>query len=528
MARELVRSVVAFAIAVALLTFYGGRVCPLIDSLGFGRLASILAFCFGVGLAFKAAALAAFKPHERRMGPWSFFGIDLAIWISVAIVFAAFDFFVWKFPFWTSGMKMAVGASALGFYASAFEALRRERALIEMVAAGKTDRFEAGPALNTAQRFFAFTSASLVLMSCVLLLLLYKDLVMEEIPIELSSETASCRIEPPFPTPGMAKETPAVIDAPAYAPPAHAHASMAWARAIFKEVLFVLGVLLLGTIVVTRQYAANLRRMFELEQQALDAVKSGRFDVAVPVISRDEFGEIADGTNGMIAGLREKEKIRSVLGKVVSPVVAKRILETGAMIGGDTAEATVLFTDLRDYTALSEKVTPQQLVTMLNEYFTMVNRLVEKHGGFVNKFIGDAVMAIYGLDTLEGCSEQAMRTALDVREGLLALNASFEKRGLPTIANGIGIHHGTLVAGVIGAEERVEFTVIGDTVNTAARLESLTKELNSFVAVSDAVYARLSDGIRAKMEPAGEHPLKGKAGKTKVYGLGEATRLSRA
>jgi adenylate cyclase len=283
-----------------------------------------------------------------------------------------------------------------------------------------------------------------------------------------------------------------------------------------------------GTFLVTAKYAGNLRRMFELEQGALDAVKAGRFDVRVPVISTDEFSRIADGTNDMIVGLKEKEQYRTILGKVVSGPVAKRIVERGLKLGGgETVEATVLFTDLRDYTALSEKVSPQQLVAILNEYFTMVNAVVEKNGGFVNKFIGDSVMAVYGLDQPEGSCEAAVRTALDVRHALLDLNKSFEARGLPAIANGIGVHHGPMVAGVIGAEERVEFTVIGDTVNTAARLESLTKSLQSFMAISKNVYERIPAMTQRLLESLGEHPLKGKSEKLAVYGLSEAARPSR-
>jgi len=595
-ARELIRSLLAYAVAVAILTFYGGRVCPLIDSLGLGRLAGILAGCFAAGAVLKLAAIAVMKPHERRMSPWTFFFADLVIWVSVAIVFAAFDALVWKFPFWTSGMKMAIGTLAIGFYASAFDALRRERELIELVAAGSVERFVAGPPLNTAQRFFSFTAGSLLLMSGVLLLLLYKDLVMEQIPIVVTGNASAAAVEVTAEPTATPTDKQAMMDAAARkkammeaaaaaaaeptATPTDKQAMMdaaarkkammeaaaaaaeptvtptdkqammdaaarkkammeaavtrtqlvmaprEWSGAIFREVLFVLGVLLAGTLLVTRQYASNLRRMFELEQRALDAVKGGRFDVTVPVVSRDEFSDIADGTNAMIAGLREKEKFRSILGKVVSPTVAKRILESGGMLGGDTVEATILFTDLRDYTALSEKVTPQQLVTMLNEYFNLVNRIVEKNGGFVNKFIGDAVMAIYGLDTLEGSCDAAFATALEVQAALVGLNESFVARGLPAIENGIGIHHGTVIAGVIGAEERVEFTVIGDTVNTAARLESLTKSLSSFAAVSNVVFDRIPATRRGKLSPVGEHQLKGKAEKTLVYGLLE-TRVTR-
>ena len=556
MTRELVRCLVAYVVAIALLTFYGGRVCPLIDSLGLGRLAAILAGCFAVGLAMKAMLLMWLRPQDRdgRSSPWSFFAFDLGHWVAIAVVFAVLDWFVFGFPFWTSGMKMAVGTFALGFYASAFDALQHERELIELAAKGDIGRSVAGPPLNTAQRFFWFTAGTLVVMSGVLLLLLYKDLVMEEIPFEttravqesapaddsVAKKKAMMAAAAPTPEDPMAAKKAMMLAAAAAASqtpedplaakkamPARAHTQKEWVWAIFKEVLFVLAILIAGTIVVTRQYASNLRRMFELEQLALDAVKGGRFDVRVPVVSRDEFSEIADGTNGMIEGLREKEKYRSILGMVVSPTVAKRILAREGMLGGDSVTATILFSDLRDYTSVSEKLSPERMVTLLNEYFTMVNRVIEKNGGFVNKYIGDAVMAIFGLDEPAGSCEQAVRAALEIRVELLVLNKRLAERGFPMIENGIGIHHGPVIAGVIGAKERVEFTVIGDTVNTASRLESLTKNLSSFVATSRAVYDAVSEETRRKMEPAGEHVLKGKADKFPVYGMSEASRPSR-
>ena len=513
--RTFPRLFASHAVAILLLTLYGARVCPLIESLGFWQLAGILLACFSVGIAVKIAAVFRFRPHDvaAGVGPWRFVPLDVAIWVGVAVLFSVCNWLFWGFPFWTSGMKMAVGTATLGFFASVSDALAREHFLLDLAERGEMSRFSSGNPLRMATRFRIFVFTSIVLMASILSLLLYKDLVME--PAQQAARLAQSRdaVE--------AADAKAAMMAKAAAPEA-ADTIVVPRRlfnGIFGEVLFVIGVILGCTAIVTQQYGTNLRRMFDLELRALRQVREGNLAVNVPVISRDELAEIADGTNGMIAGLREKEQIRNTFGKYVSPAIAKAILgDGGARLGGEQREATILFTDLRDYTTLSEKVSPEQMVALLNEYFSMVVQVIDRHGGFVNKFIGDAAMAVFGLDGSPASCDAAVRAALEIRERLVVLNQTFLAKGWPEIANGIGIHHGVLIAGNIGSAERLEYTVIGDTVNTASRLESLTKSLGSFVAVSSVVHARLSPDVARALAPRGEHQLKGKAAATTVYG----------
>jgi adenylate cyclase len=240
----------------------------------------------------------------------------------------------------------------------------------------------------------------------------------------------------------------------------------------------------------------------------------------VPVISHDEFGIIANQTNQMIVNLKQKERIEKALGKYMSPTVANAILhnEQETQLGGRELNLAILFTDLRDFTPMSEKCSAQEVVSILNDYFTLVVRAVHKHGGVLDKFIGDAAMAVFGLDK-EDDQENAVLAALDIQSNLAGLNEKLSARNLPQIRNGIGIHWGAVIAGNIGSEERLEYTVVGDAVNTSARLENLTKKLPSSVAISEALYARLPPVLQKKFTFLQSHSLKGKTHKVPVYGL---------
>jgi adenylate cyclase len=186
-------------------------------------------------------------------------------------------------------------------------------------------------------------------------------------------------------------------------------------------------------------------------------------------------------------------------------------------LGGRQADVAIMFTDLRNFTPLTERCSPQETVRILNEYFTMVVSAVHRHGGVVDKFIGDAAMAVFGLDGDEEMCDQALRSAFDVHRGLVGLNRDLVSRGLPEVR--LGVHFGAAVAGNIGSEERLEYTVIGDSVNTASRLESLTKELSSPVVVSRDFYNKLCDENKEGLVFVGECDLKGKSSKCPVYGL---------
>ncbi len=178
----------------------------------------------------------------------------------------------------------------------------------------------------------------------------------------------------------------------------------------------------------------------------------------------------------MSAGLAERDRVRDLLGKVVSPEVAAELLRKDVTLGGEEREVTVLFSDLRNFTSMSERLTPQEMLGILNRYFTRMDGIIEKHGGVVDKHMGDGLMALFGAPLANpDDADRAMKAALEMSEALDDLNWKWQKRGLPAIGVGIGINTDVVVAGNMGSETRLNYTVIGDGVNLASRLEGLTK-----------------------------------------------------
>jgi adenylate cyclase len=193
---------------------------------------------------------------------------------------------------------------------------------------------------------------------------------------------------------------------------------------------------------------------------------------------------------------REKARVRRSLERYVSRDLVRELIDHDsdflAQLGGTRKEVAVLFSDLRGFTALSEKADPAVLVSNLNEYLAGMVEIVFRHRGTLDKFIGDAVMAVWGtVDTAsprENCA-RALRTALDMLAAVVALSRAWEARGVPGLYVGIGLHHGPAIFGNIGSELKMEPTVIGDTVNLTSRMESLTKRYHQSLLVSDEVVA---------------------------------------
>jgi len=263
-------------------------------------------------------------------------------------------------------------------------------------------------------------------------------------------------------------------------------------------------------------YRSIARPLAQLGEKMAQVAK-GDYAAKTIVLDDDEIGELKAGFNEMVDGLAERERLKDTFGRYVSVEVAKRLVETGAVsLGGESIEATILFSDIRDFTAMSEDMPPQELVAFLNEYFSYVTGPITAHNGMINKFIGDAVMAVFAPQFgSKDHVDDALRAALGMREKLAELNA----RGGPEIRFGVGLHTGTLVAGNIGTEKRLEYTVIGDTVNVASRIEGQNKDLGSVILVSSAVYERLSTALRAQVraERCDDVKVKGRAQSLVLY-----------
>jgi adenylate cyclase len=199
---------------------------------------------------------------------------------------------------------------------------------------------------------------------------------------------------------------------------------------------------------------------------------------------------------------KELEQLQLSFSRFAPQEIIERIIATGVSTTADHKEVTVLFADLVGFTQLSEGLDPAILVQVLNDYFTRMSRVISDHRGHVSKFIGDGILALFGaLERNPWQVNDATHAALAMQAELRAYNRVLESKGVPGLCAGIGLHHGVAVAGIIGSNELMEFTVIGNTVNVAARVEHLTRIHEADVLVTDAVRAVLDPGFRLRPLP---------------------------
>jgi adenylate cyclase len=249
-------------------------------------------------------------------------------------------------------------------------------------------------------------------------------------------------------------------------------------------------------------------------------IGEGDYQHRVNVNQPDEMGLLAASFNHMSKGLAERDQVRDLLGKVVSPAVAAELLRKDVTLGGEEREVTVLFSDVRNFTTMCEALAPQEALEILNRYFTRMSAIVEAHGGVIDKYVGDAIMALFGAPLASpNDADRAIETALEMCEALDELNAQQQVRRHPAIKVGIGINTDIVIAGNMGSQTRLNYTVIGDGVNLASRLEGLTKtpEYATRIIVSRTTLAKAKG--RYQTRPLGEVAVKGKQKPTEIYAL---------
>lgn len=217
---------------------------------------------------------------------------------------------------------------------------------------------------------------------------------------------------------------------------------------------------------------------------------------------------------------REKKRYRTTLMRYVSPQIVEAMMADRrlAELHNEKRDLSVLFSDVRGFTSISEKIPVDQLVATLNEFLNAMVEVIFRNGGTLDKFVGDCVMAFWGAPLLqENHAELAARAALEMQQALEGLNQRWKQQGRPELKIGVGINSGEVIFGNIGSERRMDFTVIGDNVNLASRLESATKELKASIVISDATYQRIAD--LAEVRELGTIHVKGKDVPIRVYEL---------
>jgi adenylate cyclase len=252
-------------------------------------------------------------------------------------------------------------------------------------------------------------------------------------------------------------------------------------------------------------------------REAVDRIGKGDLDTPVPIRSKDEFCAVGEAMNSMLAGLRERDRVKTTFAHYVSQQVMDSILKSGGgvQLHGTRRRISVLFSDIRGFSTISERLPPEKVVLMLNEYFEAMVEVIFRNGGTLDKFLGDGMMVIFGApEDDEHQEERALRTAIEMQQALVALADRWVSDGVH-LRVGIGINSGPAIVGNIGSSRRMEYTAIGDTVNLAARLETATKDLGVGILLSEYTYNALRGTMRFRQ--MGSVTVKGRTEPVQTY-----------
>jgi adenylate cyclase len=287
--------------------------------------------------------------------------------------------------------------------------------------------------------------------------------------------------------------------------------------------LFILAVGLVAGVITAVLVARAIVGPLHVLQAAMGRVEKNELNTRIVVTTNDELGYLSERFNAMTGGLRQGERLRKLFGLYVSPEVAQAAVETGAGLGGELVTCSVMFSDIRDFTTLTEQMSPGRLVELINRYMTAMVSVIVKHGGVVTRFGGDSILAVFGtpLNPMRDDADRAVRTAIEMRQALAAFNQEQTVARLPTLESGIGIASGPVIAGNVGGKERIEYTVMGDAVNLASRLEDKTKDSGFPILVSGETYQALSAVPGVSARPLTDVQIKGKRDRVTVYALSD-------
>ncbi len=298
-------------------------------------------------------------------------------------------------------------------------------------------------------------------------------------------------------------------------------------RQIIMQNLYLTGVVLLFSILITYFFSKTISKPVRALARATLKIESGDYEPDIRPTTRDELGSLTESFIHMSRGLAERERIKTTFGKFVNKSIAEQALSGKLTLGGVRREATIFFSDIRSFTAISEALSPEQVVEFLNDYMSRMVHCVNETDGVVDKFIGDAIMALWGVPVSKGSPEadalNAVTSALMMRGALIDFNKGRGGEDKPLIKIGCGLNTGPAIAGQIGSEQRMEYTVIGDAVNLASRIEALNKPFGTDILISENTYLLLKDKVI--VEPMSPIKVKGKAQPLQIYAVVNLTGM---
>jgi adenylate cyclase len=299
---------------------------------------------------------------------------------------------------------------------------------------------------------------------------------------------------------------------------ATAHGTLLGVPIEFVE-LGVAGTSLILSVAAALYIGRTIIRPLRSLEASMHRVETGDLEASADMTADDEIGHLAAAFNRMTGGLRREAMVRDLFGQYVSPEVARLAIERRGKLEGEIVECSVLFVDIRRFTALAEVLPPARLIGTLNRYFERMATEVEAEGGIINKFGGDSLLAVFGspLNPIADHARRAVLAALRMRAALAEFNREQAASELPELRVGFGLATGELVAGNVGSSRKLEYTVIGDPVNLAARLQELTTSLGAVVLASPRTAALAGDV--ATFRSLGEIEVRGRAGHVEVFAV---------
>jgi len=286
---------------------------------------------------------------------------------------------------------------------------------------------------------------------------------------------------------------------------------------ILGTYLFVIPLMLLFlTRLLGYWFSRKFAKPIEILSQSAGRIAQGDLSITIPVTSNDEIGSLSKNFNQMVEGLQERDFIKETFGKYVTKEIRDEILKGHIPLDGELKRVTVLFADLRNFTPLVETTPPDQVAKIINGYFKEMAEAINHYQGLILQFIGDEIEAVFGAPLpLENHPAQAVRSALEMRRRLNQVNHELQQKGFPPLQHSIGIHTGQVLAANIGSPDRLSYTLIGDTVNLASRIQELNKDFGTDILISATTRADLDHNI--DLEKLKEIPIRGKNEPVELY-----------
>jgi class 3 adenylate cyclase len=291
---------------------------------------------------------------------------------------------------------------------------------------------------------------------------------------------------------------------------------LAGIRRLRRELIVGIALVLIGGILIAYQVSRSMTQPLSRLSAFARRIGAGNLADREEIAGRDVVGQLAGALNDMAAGLQERDHVKEIFGRYIATQVSDQILKGQVNLGGEARRVTILFSDIRNFTGMSEQMTPQQVVAFLNDYFSEMVDAVFEQGGVLDKFMGDGLMAVFGsLGDQPDHPRRAVLAALRMKSLLAKINGERAMSARSPIAIGIGIHTDEVIVGNIGSRKRLEYTVVGDGVNTTSRLQGLNKEFGTTILISETTYNAIKDEFECRPMP--EAVLRGKTRELRFY-----------